>query len=616
MKIQRILLAVLTALGAAAMASAAAVERDLYVLGVALDQRGEPGSWERVGAERAWKAVRAGAVFKDQLFTAEKNGTLQATNLSSGKRKQVGKAEFGETTFMFAGGDKLYTIETDGSLYRVDPGDGSWERVGAEGAWKAVRAGAIFKGKLYTTETDGALQATNLANGKRKPVGKADFAAATFLGVGGEKLFTIETDGDLYRVDPEDGARSRVGAEGAWKTIRAGAILKDRLYTAENDGTLQLGDLDAGERKQIGNPEFGNTTFMFRSGDQIFTIETDGSLYRVFVNPPESINAYNWCPEEIEKVFREQGKPFYADVKVRQVLGAKATHTGVIDGLAWLRENTNKKDLVVMYVGCHGFTDPKEGWGVETADRQTLWGRELKEELAKLPCQVLLMIETCASGGFAQAHQHDPAVPANVTVLCACSAKQETDNQLDIAVAEALYGRADFNKDGVVDLDELIRYVDLRYKEYHSGPNKIDGGDTPVIHKAQDASASLPLTRPSAEVAAVVHNGGYWSALLEKQDGDKFQVHLLGWSSKPGPYFQTNHVPRDCICLPTEGAPLLVEQNGQWFAARLLSKDGEKYKVHYLGYNEDEVVTKERVKYPFVGQPEETKPPTEKKPAQ
>jgi hypothetical protein len=63
-------------------------------------------------------------------------------------------------------------------------------------------------------------------------------------------------------------------------------------------------------------------------------------------------------------------------------------------------------------------------------------------------------------------------------------------------------------------------------------------------------------------------------------------------------------VTRDAICLPGDGQPLLVEQNGTWYPARLLKKDGDKYKVHYLGYNEEEVVTKERVKYPFVGQEE------------
>jgi hypothetical protein len=50
---------------------------------------------------------------------------------------------------------------------------------------------------------------------------------------------------------------------------------------------------------------------------------------------------------------------------------------------------------------------------------------------------------------FAAAHEGDPVVPANVTVRCACKVNEVTDNPLDIAIGEALYGRADFNNDGL-----------------------------------------------------------------------------------------------------------------------------------------------------------------------
>src|SRR5262249_21294716 len=146
----------------------------------------------------------------------------------------------------------------------------------------------------------------------------------------------------------------------------------------------------------------------------------------------------------------------HRQIQSRLVLGVKATDGGVMDGLGWLRKSTTRNDLVVMYVGCHGSTDPEQGWVVQTADGKQLWGHEIKAQLAGLPCQVLLLIETCTSGGFTRPHRNDRPVPANVTALCACSGRQTTDNQLDMAVAEALNARADFNKDGVVDLDELI----------------------------------------------------------------------------------------------------------------------------------------------------------------
>src|SRR5262249_30964578 len=185
------------------------------------------------------------------------------------------------------------------------------------------------------------------------------------------------------------------------------------------------------------------------------------------------------------------------------------------------------------------------------------WGREIKTELGKLPCQVIIMIETCTSGGFAQPHKHDPPVPGNVTALCACSGKQTTDNHLDMALAEGLYGRADFNGNGVVELDELIRYIELRYQEWWPDPKKREAHETPVLLKAKTMPGSLPLTNVSADLVAVVHNGTWYSALQEKHSGDKYQVHCLGWASKPGPDFLTRSGGPRNHRLPPAGAPLL-----------------------------------------------------------
>lgn len=574
---------------------------NLYVLGIALNQRGEEGSWQRIGPIGGWKHTLAGAFLQDRLYTVEPNGVLWRTDLDTGAWTQVGRAEFGNTAFMFALRENLYTIETTGSLYQVSPDNGSWRQIGVTGSWKNTLAGAILKDQLYTVERSGVLYETDLNTGTWKQIGKAEFANTAFLFAAGDCLYCIERNGSLYRIHPSDGSWAPVGGGGAWRGIGAGAVLKGLLYTAGTDGILRETDLDAGSRKNIGKPDFAHTTAMFATDKVILTIESDGSLYQVNVKPTCSMNDYDWCPEEIEKVFREQGKSFYHNLHVKQILGRHATHANIMGGLNWLRESLTRSDLAVVYVGSHGMAEPRKGWGISTADGLQFWGRELKLQLGRLPCQVLLLIETCTSGGFARSHPEDLPVPPNVTVLCACDEDQSTNNQLDLALGEALYGRADFNRDGTVNLDELIRYVQRRYLEWWPEPRKTQGSQTPVIVKSAGLQGTRPLTQVSPALAAIVYKGGLWSALLEGTTTDQYQVHLLGWSSKLGPYFCTNVVARDSICLPSDGPPLLVDQNGHWYGARLISKDGEKHKVHYLGYNEEEVVTEDRIRYPFVG---------------
>jgi hypothetical protein len=578
-----------------------AAERDIFYLGVALDQAGARGAWQRIGDEGKWKGVLGGVILNDRLYTAEKDGRLYVSNLESGERKAIGRVEFGDTLFVFGAGDHLYSIEKNGCLYRVSPRDGTWVQVGEDNAFEAVKAGAVCNGRLYTVEMDGSLHAADLGNGKRTQVGKAEFKDIRALFSAGDKLACVNKDGNLLRVDPANGTLTRVGPEAGWKGTRFASVLRDQVYAIEGDGTLRSAAMADGKRKQLGKAEFGETAFLFAGGKEIYTIENDGSLYVVNVIPRESLGAFDCYPREFEQAFRQQGKDHYRNFTTQMVLGERATRAGILKGLAWLREKATANDLVVMYLTCHGGLDPEQGWGVETADNESLWGHEIKAELAKLPCGVVFFLETCHSGGFAHAHKKDPAVPANVTVICACSGKQEVGNQLDIAALEGLYGRADFDKDGVVTVDELIRYVELRYQELWPEAEKPPDHLRPVIVKSKTMPGSMPLTKPSSQLAAIFHKGDIWSAVVEKQEGEDYHVHVLGWDPQPGMYFLTNKVTRDCICLPNEGPPLLVEQNHTWYPARMLSKQGEKYKVHYLGYQEEEVVTRERIKYPFVG---------------
>jgi sugar lactone lactonase YvrE len=597
--------AVLLSAGLTATAGPAKSPGDLFVLGIGLNQEGQPGGWVAVGEAGGWKDTRAAAVLKGRLYTVKGRGSLWATDLKSGRRTPVATAPLGAVRFLFAAGDSLLVLGSDGSLDRLTPNNGGKSLVGPAGAWRAARAGVVLADRLYTIETDGTLWSADLATGARTQLGKPEFANAASLFALDDALCICATDGSLFRVNPRDGSESRISPVGSWKSVRAGTGLEGRLYAATADGALRAADPATGKQEQLGSPEYANTAFMVAAGNDLYTIETDGTLYRVIVHPADSVDSYNWCPEEVEKVFREQGKDHYRHLQTRLVLGKQATHAGVMDGLAWLQQHATKQDLAVLYVGCHGFTDPNDGWGFGTADGKTLYGREIKTELAKLPCHVLVLIETCASGGFAETHKNDPPVPDNVTAVCACSGKQSTDNQLDMAVFEALYGRADFNHDGVVDLDELIRYVQLRYREWWPEPKKMAGSETPITVRAKTVEGALPLTSVARNLVAVAHGGTWYSALEEKREGDKVQIHLLGWSSKPGPYFLTNTVPRECVCQIGDGQPLLVEQDGLWSPARGLSREGDRYRVHYIGTREDEVVARERIMHPFAAEPGE-----------
>lgn len=228
----------------------------------------------------AWSGTIALTTLGGSLYTIEKSGALYRTDLSSGRWVQLGKADFGNTAFMFADEQSLYTIETDGSMYRVSPMNGSWSRLGQAGAWKDTVALVPLSSSLYSVERSGALYRTNLANGGWAQLGKPEFAGTTFIFTDGQSLYTIEMNGSLYRVNPASGAWSRVGAAGEWGHTIAGASLNGRIYTVERGGALYETNPATGAWKQIGKADFGKTEFLFGTGASLYSIET-GDLYRI-----------------------------------------------------------------------------------------------------------------------------------------------------------------------------------------------------------------------------------------------------------------------------------------------------------------------------------------------
>jgi hypothetical protein len=317
----------------------------------------------------------------------------------------------------------------------------------------------------------------------------------------------------------------------------------------------------------------------------------------------ETFASYNYCAEEFTRIFREAGGPVFRGVETRLVLARNVTHARCLAELARLAQQARRQDVLALGIFAHGFTHAKEGWGIETVEKQTLWGHEIKAILGRLPCQALVIVETCTSGGFAVPHRKDVPLPPNVTALCACRQAQHTDNHLSIAYSEGLWGKADFDKDGLVDVAELVRYVQLRHKELNPKEKEKGGKDNelPVLVAAK-TQARIPLTKASPDLVAVaVGNEWYQARLLKIDNGDKFHVHMLGWDSKPGSsYFLTDAVDRHHICLPDDPPPVKVEVNGKKRLALLVSKQGPQWNVRYLGGKmKDETVPSKQVQQLF-----------------
>jgi hypothetical protein len=327
-----------------------------------------------------------------------------------------------------------------------------------------------------------------------------------------------------------------------------------------------------------------------------------GNLYFVAIGQQ---NNWKFLPEGFERVVRDQGQHLYREIHGRVLLGPKATKQALLDGLDWMVENARADDLVMLFIACHG-TCTGMGESVFATQTGVVRPREIKSRLAKLPCQAIVINDACQSGNWPKEFDGDP-MPPNVTALCCCLATQNSGIEFDITLFEALYGKADFDRNGVVDLDEVIKYCELRIREVQGG--KL----TPVLHKAKNLKTALPLTKANPDLVSVVHKREVFAAVVDKQDGDQYEVRVIGFD-KPGNAglgggTVPNRFSRANVILAGDGAPLMVRKENGWFPAYLVGKDGADYKVRYPGSDGEAVVTGEHVRHLFAGNPAEPIPP-------
>lgn len=242
-------------------------------------------SKQTIGAPGQWAGTIAGAAWNGKLYTVEANGNLCATDPADGARVPLGGADFANTAFLFAAGDSLVSIEKDGTLYLIDPQDGSWKQSGPAGGWANTIAGAVLDGTLYTVESSGTLYATDPAAGTWRKVGNPDFAATRFLFAAVDRLASIEKSGTVYLIDPADGSWKQVGATGAWADAMAGAVITRTLHTAEKDGSLCATDIALGTRVAAASG-FAGTRFLFGIQGQLYGIDAAGHFFRYGTGTP------------------------------------------------------------------------------------------------------------------------------------------------------------------------------------------------------------------------------------------------------------------------------------------------------------------------------------------
>ena len=219
--------------------------------------------------------------------------------------------------------------------------------------------------------------------------------------------------------------------------------------------------------------------------------------------------------EILSKTLQTSSKSLFKKIEVKLLTNTQATRKEILQGMIWLSKQMTQHDIaVVMYAG-HGSKDSHGKFYLVPADydgedlfASGVSGEQVKAAVERLPGKVLMLLDACHAGSVGGDKRRaansltDDLVRDLVTddygVIVMCSAmgrefaheSEEVEHgYFTLALVEGLSGKGDYNKDGVVHLNELDLYTSDRVKVL------AEGKQHPVTTKPTSIR-SFPLSKP------------------------------------------------------------------------------------------------------------------------
>ena len=195
----------------------------------------------------------------------------------------------------------------------------------------------------------------------------------------------------------------------------------------------------------------------------------------------------------ISEIFSKPGE-MYNQSFTTKLLDGQATRENIIRTIKDLKKNVAEKDVVVLFIASHGFIFennfyilPHDARSSNLPGTSVRWD-QLSDDLATLPCKVLLILDACHSGqlgtNFASKAVDNTEALRTMSsdeygvVIMSASTGAETALESDAwqhgafsySILEGLLqGKADVKKDGVIHLTELDLFTSERTIELTNG---------------------------------------------------------------------------------------------------------------------------------------------------
>jgi WD40 repeat protein len=213
----------------------------------------------------------------------------------------------------------------------------------------------------------------------------------------------------------------------------------------------------------------------------------------------------------LTSTIQSKSRTLFANTEMRVLTDMQGTRQNIRDGLDWLQSKMTTRDVGIFFYSGHGGRGERNGKFYlvpvdvsRSLESTGLAGDELKSRLEDMPGRLVAILDTCHSGALTELK---PARTDNLVrdlmtddygvVVMASSLGREYSMEspatragfFTLSLTEGMNGRADFNHDGLVYLNELEHYAAMRVRQLSGGWQHPTMGHPPTIRP-------FPISKP------------------------------------------------------------------------------------------------------------------------
>ena len=305
--------------------------------------------------------------------------------------------------------------------------------------------------------------------------------------------------------------------------------------------------------------------------------------------------------------FKERGVP---DSQIVYLQDKQATQARIDAAFNEQLKKLRPDDLLIVYYAGHGTKsddgndvflasydagdDEVEGWSVNS----------IPGEINASKCsRVLWLIDCCYSGQAGLAITRQSKGPAYAAVTSSAASESSTEHwTFTEALLDALRGVSyvDLNHDGTVTLAEFAAHVeaDMNAAEEQRSSFEHTKGFDPEMALASAKSLTNPRIGERAKARDA--DGDWYACRIIDARDQKFRIHFIGYEDDEDVWLNAEDLQPIKQASYAKGAKIEVLWKKHWYAATVLQAKAGVHLIHYTDYESkwDEWVPSRRIREP------------------